>query len=92
MIIKTLILLFSSLLACTPILEVDDSSVEEVVLGVHAASNCSQIPGQSICNLVLKDQDDKVWQLHDLKGDVRFFCNVVWALSKCGRNSTKNSR
>jgi len=69
MIIKTLILLFSSLLACTPALEVD-SGAEEVVLGVHASSNCNQIPGQSICNLALKDQDDKVWQLHSLKGNV----------------------
>jgi thiol-disulfide isomerase/thioredoxin len=72
MIIKTLILLFSSLLACTPELEVSDSSTEEVevALGVHASSTCSQIPGQSICNLALKDQDDKVWQLHSLKGNV----------------------
>ena len=52
-----------------PVLEID-TSVEEVVLGVHAANNCSQIPGQSICNLALKDQDDKIWQLHDLKGNV----------------------
>ena len=72
MIIKTLILLFFSLLACMPELEVSDSSTEEVevALGVHASSTCSQIPGQSICNLALKDQNDKVWQLHSLKGNV----------------------
>ena len=70
MITKTLILLFSSLLACMPVLEVDDSGVEEVVLGFHADSNCSQIPGQRICNLALKDQNDKVWQLYSLKGNV----------------------
>ena len=69
MIIKALILLFSSLLACVPELEVD-SGAEEVVLGVHAASNCSQIPGQTICNLILKDQNDKVWQLYDLKDNI----------------------
>ena len=55
-----------------PELEVSDSSTEEVevALGVHASSTCSQIPGQSICNLALKDQNDKVWQLHSLKGNV----------------------
>jgi thiol-disulfide isomerase/thioredoxin len=46
------------------------TTVEEAVLGVHAEEGCGQAVGDPVCNLVLKDQSDEVWQLHDLKGKV----------------------
>ena len=69
-------LLLSGLIACTPTkveLGIDSSPVIDTApptLGVHADEYCSQKAGDYICNLVLRDQNDQIWQLHDYQGDV----------------------
>jgi len=40
----------------------------EVELGVYVEDDCSQWVGDTVCNLVLKDQDDEYWELYEHSG------------------------
>jgi len=75
--IKIYALLLLVSVGCTPTkvnLGIDSSAsaadTTPPALGVHANENCSQKPGDFICNLVLKNQNDQIWQLHDYEGDI----------------------
>jgi thiol-disulfide isomerase/thioredoxin len=73
--IRKYALLLLGLIGCSPtkvILETGQPSIDTTppALGVHANDYCSQKPGDFICNLVLRDQNDQIWQLHDYEGDV----------------------
>ena len=63
-------------LACTPALQTEEISTydteaeEEIVFGVQTDGICGQAIGDEICDLVLKDQNDDVWHLYDLEGDI----------------------
>tara|TARA_Y100000310_G_scaffold5939_1_gene6828 strand:+ start:3155 stop:3748 length:594 start_codon:yes stop_codon:yes gene_type:complete len=75
---KTLILLIGILVGCTPELQQQEETpmdtstdeVEELFLGVQSDGVCAHGMGDDICDLILKDQNDEVWRLHDLKGNV----------------------
>ena len=63
-------------LACTPALQTEEISTydteaeEEIIFGVQTDGICGQAIGDEICDLVLKDQNDDVWHLYDLEGDI----------------------
>jgi len=73
-------LVLSFLVGCTPTLETstedtpEDSATfieeEEPVLGIYVTDDCGQAVGASVCEMVLKDQNDEIWSLHALKGNV----------------------
>tara|TARA_R110000824_G_scaffold195409_2_gene378156 strand:+ start:3221 stop:3802 length:582 start_codon:yes stop_codon:yes gene_type:complete len=68
-------LLLLGLIGCSPtkvVLETGSPTIISVppALGVHPNDSCSQKPGDFICNLVLLDQNDQIWQLHDHEGDI----------------------
>jgi len=74
---KALILLIGILVACTPELQQEEipsdtslNEIEELVFGVQSDGVCAHGMGDDICDLILKDQNDEVWRLHDLKGNV----------------------
>jgi thiol-disulfide isomerase/thioredoxin len=62
--------------ACTPALQSEDTSAydtqaeEKLSVGIYADGVCGHSIGDEICDLVLKDQNDELWRLYDLKGDV----------------------
>ena len=71
-----LYVLVAMLLACTPTLQSDTSATydtqapEELEVGIYTDGVCGHRIGDDICDLVLKDQNDETWRLHDLKGDI----------------------
>ena len=75
---KKLALLLTTLMACTPALVQSESNslhnptdiIENAVLGVHANDTCGQYIGDTVCNLLLRDQNDNLWNLYDLEGHV----------------------
>ena len=71
----TIILIFCTFIGCAPKVQsnTDTSAVTapaEVVLGVQANDSCAHNVGDKVCDLVLKDQNDEIWNLYDLKGNV----------------------
>tara|TARA_Y100000034_G_scaffold53996_1_gene66201 strand:- start:1850 stop:2440 length:591 start_codon:yes stop_codon:yes gene_type:complete len=76
--VSYIILIFSILSACAPTLqgEIDTSladastPVEEIVIGVQANDSCGHAVGDKVCDLILKDQNDELWRLYDLEGNV----------------------
>ena len=42
----------------------------EIILGVQSDGVCAHGVGDDICDLILKDQNDEIWRLHDLEGNV----------------------
>ena len=51
----------------------------EVELGVYVEDDCSQWVGDTVCNLVLKDQDDEYWELYSFKGrPIVIDFSVMW--------------
>jgi len=71
-----LYVLVAMLLACAPTLQSDTSAgydtqaPEELEVGIYTDGVCGHRIGDDICDLVLKDQNDEIWRLHDLKGDI----------------------
>jgi len=70
-------LLLPLLISCAPELEVtvpgiSEEKVEEPpVFGVNEREDCDQSAiGSSVCNLVLLDQNEDVWELYDYEGTV----------------------
>jgi len=47
-----------------------DTQEETTLFGIQTDGVCGHSIGDEICDLVLKDQNDDVWRLYDLKGDV----------------------
>jgi thiol-disulfide isomerase/thioredoxin len=64
------------MLACTPTLQTEEINAydtevqEETVFGIQTDGVCGHGVGDEICDLVLKDQNDDVWHLYDLEGDI----------------------
>jgi len=69
-------LLLTLVLGCTPALQTEEISTydteveEEIVFGIQTDGVCGHAVGDEICDLVLKDQNDDVWHLYDLEGDI----------------------
>jgi len=68
--------LLTLMLACTPTLQTEEINAydtevqEETVFGIQTDGVCGHGVGDEICDLVLKDQNDDVWHLYDLEGDI----------------------
>jgi thiol-disulfide isomerase/thioredoxin len=71
-----IVFLLMLMLGCTPALQSEDTSIydtqvfEELEAGIYTDGVCGHAIGDDICDLVLKDQNDETWRLHDLKGDI----------------------
>jgi thiol-disulfide isomerase/thioredoxin len=68
---KLLFLMFQ-LLGCQTVLQIDDtdSAEPEIVMGINSADDCAQWIGRTICNLILWDHDNILWELYDYEEDV----------------------
>jgi len=70
------IFLLTLMVACAPVLQTEEISIydteveEEIVFGIQTDGVCGHAVGDEICDLVLKDQNDDVWRLYDLEGDI----------------------
>jgi len=55
------------LLGCQTVLQTEtpDSAEPEVVMGINSADDCAQWIGHTICNLILWDHDNILWELYD---------------------------
>ena len=68
--------LITALLACAPALHndtnagYDTQAQEELTVGIYTDGVCGHAIGDDICDLVLKDQNDDMWRLHDVEGDI----------------------
>ena len=63
-------------LGCPPTLQTEEISrhdtqlEEEIVFGIQTDGVCGHAVGDEICDLILRDQNDDVWRLYDLEGNV----------------------
>ena len=63
-------------LGCPPTLQTEEISrhdtqlEEEIVFGIQTDGVCGHSIEDEICDLILKDQNDDVWRLYDLEGNV----------------------
>ena len=81
-------LILALLLACPAPLEIErlsrdtrsEEPVDPPVFGVNERDNCDQSAiGSSVCNLVLLDHDNEIWELYDLEGKVIILdFSTVW--------------
>jgi len=77
---KLLFLMFQ-LLGCQPPLQTEISNdVEpETVMGINSADDCAQWVGHTMCNLILWDHNNTLWELYDYEGDVILLdLSVMW--------------
>ena len=52
---------------------------EDVVTGVFPDGYCAHDVGDDVCNLILKNQNDIIWSLHDQQGDIILLdFSVMW--------------
>jgi thiol-disulfide isomerase/thioredoxin len=68
--------LLALIVACTPSLQTEDIATydtqtqEPLTIGIYTDGVCGHAIGDDICDLVLKDQNDDMWRLHDVEGDI----------------------
>ena len=68
--------LLTLMVACTPELQTEEISTydteveEEIVFGIQTDGVCGHAVGDEICDLILRDQNDDIWGLYDLEGNV----------------------
>lgn len=79
MVTKIIALWLGATVGCTPhVASVETTAVdtnaevveEEVIYGIQADGVCGHAVGDEICDLILKDQNDEDWSLHELEGNV----------------------